>query len=468
MKKTILIAFAAMLLHVAAAQRTLLIKNVNVVDVEKGTLIKNVHVLLKDSVITQIITGKPDLKKANSVLEGGNRYLIPGLWDMHTHIWNDGTMFPLLIANGVTGVRDMGERSLAMMRNWSRDIAAGKKSGPVIVAAGPIVDGERPLWNGSATARNAAEGRRIVDSLKNILHTDFVKVYSYLSRDAYFGIADEARKQNFPFAGHVPQVVTVLEAAQAGQKSQEHLYGFIDAASDSANQFMEEIQKKPTESLLNIRPEKKRSLFRTFNLEKLQQVLQQMKKYDTWICPTMIANYSIAYMNDSNMRKDPRIQYMPLFLTNRWNPATDFRFESWTAETYSLLRQEFDLKLKVLRAIHEAGIPILAGSDLANPFIYPGFSLHDELQWMVKGGLTPAAALQTATILPARYLGWQARYGSVAADKIADLVLLDANPLIDIRNTQKIHTVIIHGKVFNKTVINSLLERAKETSGQKN
>ena len=468
MKKYILAGLAFILLHTAVAQRTLLIKNVNVVDVEKGTLLKNVHVLIKDSVIIQIITGQPNPKKTDTVIEGGNRFLIPGLWDMHTHIWYDGIFFPLLIANGVTGARDMSEYNISITRGWSKDIAAGKKTGPVIVAPGPIVDGERAYWNRSAIARNAAEGRRIVDSLKNILHTDFVKVYSYLSRDAYFGIAEEARRQNFPFAGHVPQVVTVLEAAQAGQKSQEHLYGFIEAASDSADQFMEELQKKGPESLLNISPQKKRSLFRTFNLEKLKQVLQQMKKYDTWICPTLAVNYVIAYMNDSNMRKDPRMQYLPDFITKNWNPATDFRFNAWTEETYSLLRQEFDIKLKVVKAIHEAGIPILAGSDLANPFIYAGFSLHDELQWMVKAGLTPAAALQTATILPARYLGWQARYGSVAANKIADLVLLDANPLTDIGNTQKIQAVIIHGKVFNKTDIQHLLERSKATSGHKN
>lgn len=260
----------------------------------------------------------------------------------------------------------------------------------------------------------------------------------------------------------------MLEAAQAGQKSQEHLYGFIEAASDSADYYMQVAQKKIKDTLLTTNEQKKHFLFRTFNLEKLKQVLHQMKKYDTWICPTMTVNYSVAYMNDSNMRKDPRIKYIPYFITAGWNPANDYRFKSWTEETFSLLRQEFDFKLKVLRAIHEAGIPILAGSDLSNPYIYPGFSLHDELQWMVKAGLTPAAALQTATILPARYLGWQAIYGSVAANKIADLVLLDADPLIDIGNTQKIHAVIIHGKVFNKTYIDHLLERAKETSGHKN
>jgi hypothetical protein len=464
MRKIILLCMACIPFLTAFAQRTLLIRDVHVVDVEKGTLLKNAQVLIKDSVITQIITRKQNIK-ADTVIEGGNRYLIPGLWDMHTHIWDDQQFFPLLIANGVTGVRDMFEYNIAVVRNWSKEITAGKKIGPTLIAAGPIVDGEKPMWPFSVSVKNAAEGRRAVDSLKNRLHTDFVKVYSSLSRDAYFAIAEEARKQQFPFAGHVPHQITILEAAQAGQKSMEHLYGFVEAASDSAHYYAQIIQKNSTDTLLKTATQRRSFLLRTFNLQKLKQTLQEMKKHDTWICPTMTVNRGIAYMNDSNLLKDPRLQYLSPFVTAAWNPVTDFRFKSWTAETFAWYRQEFDLKMKILKAIYETGIPILAGTDFPNPYCLPGFSLHDELQWMVKAGIPAVAALQTATINPARYLGKQATYGSVAVNKIADLVLLDQNPLTDISNTTKINAVFVHGKLLNQTAIRQMLENVKKASG---
>jgi hypothetical protein len=438
------------------------IKQVNIVDVEKGTIIKNANVLIRDTAIAAITTKQSGLK-ADTVIDGKNRYLIPGLWDMHVHIGSDSLIFPLLLSNGITGVRDMFA-DIGSIHKWKKNIANGNTDGPQIIAAGPIVDGPKPIWPNSVAVKDAAEGQRAVDSLKNILHTDFIKVYSLLPREAYFAIAEEAKKQHITFAGHVPMQVTAVEAARAGQKSQEHLFGLLEAASDSADYYMQVLQGKIADSNLKKPLNSKQFLLRTYNAKKLQQELQEIKKYDSWICPTITVNYSMN-SNDTTRKNDPRLQYLPRFFVNYWNSASDARSKTRTPETVQILEKDFNIRLQLIKPIFDAGIPILAGTDFPNPYCLPGFGLHDELQWLVKAGLTPAQALQTATINPARYLELQNKYGTVSAGKIADLILLDENPLTNISNTQKIQTVFVHGKVLNKAALNNMLESAKKKAG---
>lgn len=462
MRKILLLCISVILLHATQAQRTILIKQVNIIDVEKGRVIKNANVLITDSVITHITTGKSN-HKADTVIDGSNRYLIPGLWDMHVHVFNGTLYFPLLLANGVTGIRDMFNK-MDSIQTWRKNIVNGQIAGPQIIAAGPVVDGPKPMWPGSVAVKDAAEGRKAVDSLKNILHTDFIKVYSLLSRESYFAIAEEANKQHIPFAGHVPYYVSVVEAARAGQKSQEHMDGFVAAASDSSDHYMQVLQRKIIDTTLKTPLQSRQFLLRTFSAIKLQEVLREIKKCNTWICPTLTVNYNIVHPDDTRL-SDPRLQYLPKAMTFYWNPANDFRFKSWTAEFYKVLQQDFNIRLQMIKPIYDAGIPILAGTDFPNPFCFPGFGLHTELEWLVKAGLTPAQALQTATVNAARYLDLQNQYGSVATGKIADLVLLDENPLTNISNTQKIQLVMVHGKVFNKATLNNMLTDAKKIAG---
>lgn len=462
MRELLLLAVSIILVQALHAQHTVLIKHVNIVDVEKGTIITNANVLIRDTTITSVTTKQSNLK-ADTVIDGTNRYLIPGLWDMHVHIWTDA-FFPLLVANGVTGVRDM-LNYIQLIRSWRKKIAGNEIAGPQIIAAGPILDGPKPIWPGSVVVKDADQGKRAVDSLKNLLHTDFIKVYSLLPRDAYFAIAEEANKQHIPFAGHVPAQISIVEAARAGQKSQEHLYGFLEAASDSADYFMQVIQEKIIDTNLKKQVNKKQFLQRTFNAQKLKNALQEIKKHNTYICPTLVVLHNMAFANDSSRLQDPRVQYLPKGVTNTWNPAKDFRSKTRTPESAPVYEREFDLQLKLIKPIFDAGIPILAGTDFPNPYCFPGFGLHDELKWLVKAGLTPAQALQTATINAARYLDLQNSYGTVSPGKIADLVLLDENPLINISNTQKIQAVFVHGKLFNRAKLNNMLETAKKKAG---
>ena len=462
--RPILCLLAGLIFQQALAQHTLLIRNINLVDVEKGVISPHATVLVRDSVILTI-SYTDAVPKADTVIDGTHRYLIPGLWDMHTHIWNDELFFPLLIANGVTGMRGMFE-NIQIADGWKKKMDRGKIDGPEMRLAGPILDGPKPIWPGSVAVKNPEDGRRAVDSLKNILHTDFIKVYSRLPRDSYFAIADEAKKRGIPFAGHVPNAITVLEAAQAGQKSQEHLYGFLDAASDSADYIMQIWMGKVKDStLVKDFILRRQFLFRTFNAGRLKTVLQEMKAYDTWICPTLTVNHAIANLDDTSLLDDPRMQYVGRFIRSSWDARKDFRFKSFKPESYVAMKKEFEYSLRIVKAIQDAGIPLLAGTDFPNPFCYPGFSLHEELQWMVKAGLTPAQALMTATINPARYFGIEGQSGSIAVGKTASLVILDADPLSDIGNTQKISAVILRGKVFDRTSLDVLLARSRKLAG---
>lgn len=447
------------------AQKTFLIKNVHIVDVEKDVLIKNTDVLISGIIITKIGGTKNKTSiKFDSTIDGTNRYLIPGLWDMHTHTWSEEQIFPLLIANGVTGIRGMYD-DMNNVKRWRKKINEGELTGPLLKVSGPIVDGPKPIWPGSVAIKDTVQARRTVDSLKNKLHTDFVKVYSLLSRQNYFAIADEANKQKIPFAGHVPNEVTVLEAAKAGQKSQEHLYGFLEAASDSAGYLLQLAQGKIIDTTFK-GAKKKAFILNTYNPKKLQALLQDMKSYDSWICPTLTVNHGIAYMNDSTLLNHPRMQYLGAFYKNFWDPSKDFRFKNLTKENFDLYRKEFEIKLQVVKTMQDNGIKLLAGTDYPNPHCYPGFGIHDELEWMVKAGLTPVQALRTATINPAIYFNMEKQMGSIAEGKTANLVLLEANPLENISNTQKINAVVVNGKFLSRVDLDGLLEKVKKMVGK--
>jgi hypothetical protein len=442
--------------------QTILIKKVNIVDVENGSILANRHVLVKDGIISQIDDGNKMLKiKADTVVDGEGRYLLPGLWDMHTHIWSDATTFPLLIANGVTGVRGMFE-TMYNVNNWRKNIAQGKIVGPQLFVAGPIVDGPKPVWPGSVAVSNEAGGRSAVDSLKNKLKVDFIKVYSLLSYQNYMAIADESKKQHIPFAGHVPNEVTVVEAAQAGQKSQEHLYGMIEAGSDSAAYWFAYQRGTIKDSAWKKRSVRREFLFRTFNENKLKLALQEIKKTNTFICPTLTVNRGIAYVNDTSLLNDPRLEYMGRFIKDFWDYRKDFRFNSWTPLDFEQSRMEYELKLKIIKWIQEAGIPVLAGTDFPNPHCYIGFGIHDELALMVKAGFTPASALQTATINPAKYFDITSTDGTVGVNKNANLLLLSKNPLENIAHTKAIEMVFVKGKPYTAVQLQQMMEGVKK------
>src|SRR6516225_620494 len=412
--------------------------------------------------------------KNGEVVNGGGRFLIPGLWDMHVH-WYEKDYLPLFIANGVTGIRIMWGSSTH--HAWRKEIEQGLLLGPRMLIASAIIDGPKPLWPGSIAIANDAEARQaVVKSKKD--GADFIKVYSLLPREAYFAIADESEKQGIPFEGHVPISISLEEASRAGQSSVEHLTGVLAACSSREPELMKSSQdilatiltsEQPVMTILgggDARDRNKMAL-QTYNQQKAESVFTELKKNHTWQCPTLAVLRSFAFLNDPSFTNDPRLKYVSRQTRASWDPNADFRFKTKTEEDWALAKRNFEKAAQIVGAMQHAGVDILAGTDTLNPYCFPGFSLHDELKLLVQAGLTPMQALQTATLNPARFMGRQADLGTIEAGKLGDLVLLDGNPLEDISNTQRINAVIYRGHLFPKASLDTMLNEVKALASKK-
>ncbi|MBV4360172.1 amidohydrolase family protein [Pinibacter aurantiacus] len=451
----------------------LVIKKVNIVDVQSGKIVSDMDVLIHDSLIIKIAHNQTKFPAKTQVVDGSGKYLIPGLWDMHVHMWSrhavtkyrDKLFFPLLIGNGVTGVREMWDDAKTVAA-WRKEVKEGAINGPTIFSSGPIVDGPKPVWDRSLSIKTVADVQRIVDSLHYREHHDFIKVYQNLPRDIYFKLAEVCNKQHFAFEGHVPWRVTILEAAKAGQYSQEHMMGMIELASDSSDYLMDVITDKVKDSSINTWLGYDEFVLRTYNPKKFEQIAKELSQYNSWICPTFTVLRGGAYKDNPVMIDTSYNPYLSKYTVAYWNPNGNYTFDGESKAVFEAEKKIYGLWLSMAAVLQRNGVKLLAGTDFTNPYVYPGFSLHDELELLVKGGLSNIEALQTATVNPATFFKITDRYGSVAKGKVADLVLLNSNPLEDITNTRKINGVVLHGRFLSSIYLQDQLEEVKRLNIQ--
>jgi hypothetical protein len=438
-------------------QKALVLTHLTIIDTAGGPPEPDMTVVITGAHITDLgETGKVSVPQGGKVIDAGGKFLIPGLWDMHVH-WYGRDTLTLFTANGVTGIRQMFGNSDLL--RWRDEIAKGSLQGPRMVVASPIVDGPQPVWPNSISVRNEDEGRKAVTRVKQ-WGADFVKVYSLLPREAYFGIADEARKQGIPFEGHVPFTVSAAEASDAGQKSIEHLTGVILACSDKESELRGgrvNANSPPPRA----RPEVQ--ALETFSAEKEAELFARFIKNGTWQCPTLTVRRSSAYQDDPNFRNDGRLRFIPRQILERW----EMRMENRGGQSYANEKRLFQKQVEVVGDMRRAGVLLLAGTDAGNPFCFPGFSLHDELALLVKAGLTPAESLRAATLNPAKFFGLDQTLGTIKQGKLADLVLLEANPLEDVRNTQRIDAVIMNGRFYDRKTLDKMLAQAQTLANQR-
>jgi len=454
---------------------TLVITHVTVIDATGAPAHPDMTVVITGNRISEIgNSGKIRAPKNAQVVNATGKFLIPGLWDMHVH-WQEKDYLPLFIANGVTGIRIMW--GFPMHHQWRREIEAGQLLGPHMLIASPIVDGPKPIWPGSIAVANASEARQAVIQSKRD-GADFIKVYSLLPRDAYFAIADESKKQDIPFEGHVPISVSAEEASNAGQRSIEHLTGVLSACSSHEAELLKSSQAALAAIIAGRQPpvsavhgaanrEWEELALETYSRPKAQALFAELKKNQTWQCPTLTVLRSVAFLDDPSFTNDPRLKYMPRDIRASWDPKTDFRLKTRTAGDWARSKKVFSKDAEIVGAMRRAGVEILAGTDTLNPYCFPGFSLHDELGLLVKAGLSPMEALQAATLNPARFMGKEKDFGTVETGKIADLVLLDANPLNDIANTKRIDAVVLGGRFFPRASLDGMLAKVEALASRK-
>ena len=451
------------------SQNILAITHANVIDVTGGPTKRDYTVVISGDRITEIgNSSKIPAPKSAEVLDATGKFLIPGLWDMHVHPHGKDYL-PLFIANGVTGIRVMwGDPE---DHEWRKAIEAGGLIGPRMIIASPLVDGPKPYWRGSISVSSEAEARQVVIKAKQD-GADFVKVYQFLPRDLYFAIADEAKKQGMPFAGHVPISVSAQEASSAGQKSFEHLVGILPACSSRSADLLKGQQDDLAEGLLS-KPrywgthvvESRQMMLDTYRPDQVAALCAVLKSNGTWQVPTLTLLRMFAYGDDPGFLKDTRLKYVPIRTRASWDPsAIDGKH---TPEDFAYMKKEFQKDLEVVGAMQKAGVGILAGTDTANPFCFPGFSLHDELGLLVQAGLSPMEALQAATLNPARFQGKEKDLGTIDKGKIADLILLDADPLDDIGNTKKIAAVVSAGRLYSRAALDQMLAKVEAVANRK-
>ncbi len=446
------------------AGQEMVIKNVHIIHVETGEVSELMDIGIEAERILFIQPSGEWSGESASIIAGNENFVIPGLWDMHTHnSMGPRQFFPLLLANGVIGIRSMFDQ-LDSIQSWNRQIENGSLIGPQIYTSGPIIDGPRPMWPGSVALANPAQAYAHIDSLV-ALGIDFVKVYSFMNRETYFAIANHCKSIGFPYAGHIPDVVSIWEAADAGQKSSEHGYGLLIEANSRRDHLRSVYRKEAEDSTLRTYPQRRKFLLDHFDDAGIDSIAARLSQTDMYLCPTLVVNRAIANLSDSSFRTDARCRYMNPFLVMRWQPENDFRLRNLDQSYYEVEQGLFSHLMNTMGSMEKAGVKILAGTDYMNPYIFPGFSLHDELELMVKGGMTNRGALATATINATTYLQSQ-DYGEVEVGKIASFLLLEENPLDQIRNTKSLSLVVQRGTVYSQEELTEELEKLAKQFGK--
>ncbi len=454
-------AIAVALATLSWAQTPVAFTHVTVVDVVGGSAEPDMTVVVAGERIAAVAKSADAAPPVDArIVDARGKYLIPGLWDMHAH--GVPQSIALYLVNGVTGVRSMND-DLDRIKATRDRIAAGELTGPRIYFCGPFVDGPQRPRPGAISVSTAEEGRQAVVTLKK-RGVDFIKVYNDLSRESYFAIADEAKRQHLPFAGHVPRSVTAAEASDAGQKSIEHLSQVVLGCSRDEARLREQSLNRPQRvktsegTVLSGPPIPSDS----YDPEKAKALFEKFAKNGTWHTPTFAALLVHSHWKDPRKLEDARLEYVPKALQEGWkNSPFSQLVSSIPASADPMLHKVFDLELQIANRMRQAGVGILAGTDSSIPYITQGFSLHRELEWLVKAGFSPLEALRSATLRPAEYFGITGSAGSIAKGKLADLVLLNADPLADISNAEKIEAVVAAGHYLSRATLDGMLAGLK-------
>lgn len=395
-------------------------EDITVVDTKNSELVNHQTVYIKNDRIVKLTPYNQDEEPIADIrINGAGKFMISGFWDMHVHsCWKeelDRTVFPIFFRYGITGIRDMGG-SLEILNTFKQRAIHHPSSYPNLYGAGPILDGEHPIHPSVSLSVSAENFRSVLDSLRNS-QVDFFKTYSLLSRSVMDSIATYSRAHQIPFSGHISEYITPEQASELGYKSFEHLNKLEDLAKDSS---------------------------------RLKVLFGLLKKHENWLCPTLIMYKRKSELTTGQYFNHSLFEVLDNDLKAEWESVKE-RATAKTQEEVDQSKARYNMHRELVKAFYDNQIPLLLGTDFAGmPFVYPGYSFHEEMQLMQEIGVPEFEILKMATLNPALYLGISDAYGSIEKHKVADLVILNANPIADIKNTLSIDMVLKSGKIVRK------------------
>lgn len=419
--------------------------NVTVIPMDSEQVLEDHTVLVRDGLIESVQpSGRVKVPKGTRVIDGSGKYLVPGLADMHVHMWSEGD-FILFLANGVTTVRNMWGSPQHLQ--WKRQIAAGELLAPSIITAGPLMDGPPPIWEGSYLIKTPEEARKAVAEQKEAGY-DFIKVYNQLSLEAYDAIIEAAREHGMPVAGHVPYAVGPEHVLESRQDSLEHLEGYRELLEADDSPVRGEFSQA-----------NKLRRWNYIDRTKIPAAVEATREAGTWNCVTIVVYQLLCTPEEAMERmKWPEMKYVDPLTKASWDPTQDFRLNDFTAEDFENVPKAIGILTELTGELHKGGARILLGTDTPNPFVVPGFSIHTELQHLMAAGLAPYEAIRAGTHDAAEFAGQLDTWGIIAPGRRADLLLLEADPLVNVANVTKRAGVMLRGQWFTEDELHQMLE----------
>lgn len=438
------------------AHANIVVANTNIVDIESDSIYEQ-SLLIKDGVITEIGDFETfQISKGTHIIDGKGKYVIPGLWDMHAHVnsrFASHFSFPLYISNGVTHIRDMGGHAeFSIKKQWREQIEASTLLGPRLEGIGGTFVSNLVSEDHAKAVLNEFSG----------VSNDFIKTYNGILPKYYFQLLKEAEKKSITILGHRPRAVSAIEASIAGHKSFEHarlfLFECYPEAKELRAKYLARYKGESNEKGSLDSPTALQDMIDNHSDAMFEDLVNEMVNNNTWFCPTHITRKMDAYADNDAFINDPRLKYINKIQKNDWlGDAKRMVKMDPTPEGRKTYMDFYEKGLELTGKAHKAGVKILAGSDANDTFCIPGFSIHDELLELVKAGLKPSEALQSATSQPASYFNLSHKYGTIEIGKVADIIILDKNPLSNISNTTSINTVIDRGQVYSRSNIDGML-----------
>ena len=478
MKRQILLLFlSCTILYTCAPEKiadagALVIENVSIIDPVNGQKDKQT-VIISNGKIQQVLPSADYAStEADTLIDGSGKFLIPGLWDAHVHFAYieelAPKMFNLFLGYGITSVRDTGGK-IKVTKFWKDKAKANPKKAPRVMIAGPLLDGEPNVYDGSSPLvpelsvglETVEDAVKMVDELDSI-GVDLLKAYEMLSPEQFLAIMDRAKEKGLKVTGHIPLSMDVITASNAGLHSMEHMRNIelstatnMEALLAQRRKLLFDGQNDPGNILrTRIHEAQRYAAVRNQDEAQTQKVIEALARNNTWQNPTLTLGFAPVERPFERPEWQASFEYLPEQVRKNWKEGIETYAATKVSEDRKVYRKWFS---EIAYKLHEGGVTLMSGTDTPIFFLTPGLSLHEELINMVKIGLSPKEALATATTHPAKYFDMEEELGLVQTGMWADLILLDANPLEDISNTQKINTVIKQGAVYDRSALDQLL-----------